>query len=381
MAEKEPLEPLAGAERDWDDLTPAIDDNDEAVAQRATADRLLRARRVESGLDSSEPTAISMGSPATRDAPVTGVSKTPVDSMPLPEVRELLDESVAVAGEGSAPTLNSAADETEQSAPVAAVAATEAEERASARELAVEDRPRWLKLRQFLMGMAVPVLTLALAVRVVASSAFLWFAYHRPGFPADTYGMNTEERMRLGSYGLDYILNFAPASYLGALRNEKNVTWFLPSEVEHMTDVKVVMLIAMTLAMILGLVAWMSSRTLKERAAGAVRRSLFAGSWATLALMAALGTLAFVGWERFFENFHHVFFPQGNWQFHASDTLIRLYPPQFWVDAGIAVALITLAITLLIMMLTWPTKLRKAREEKVAADRLELRRKLSSSVL
>ena len=36
-----------------------------------------------------------------------------------------------------------------------------------------------------------------------------------------------------------------------------------------------------------------------------------------------------------------------------------MYPPQFWVDAAIAVAALSMLIVLLLMGYTWPTRYRK----------------------
>ena len=97
-------------------------------------------------------------------------------------------------------------------APLSSLAASpEAAERAAAREDAVEDTPRFLKLRATLIALTVPLTVLMIAIRTVASAPFLWFEYHRPGFPEDSYGYYLIERMRLGSYGVDYINNFAPS--------------------------------------------------------------------------------------------------------------------------------------------------------------------------
>ncbi|MFW0170425.1 TIGR01906 family membrane protein [Rothia sp. P4278] len=220
------------------------------------------------------------------------------------------------------------------------------------------EKPRFLVLRRLIITLSVPLITLMLAVRFVASSAFLWAEYHRPGFPADTYGFDTAERMRLGSYGLDYILNLAPESYLADIQTG-GVAAFLPTEVEHMTDVKRVILCSLTLAALMLVAALLSARTLPTKAPGLVRSSLFTGSLLTLLLATALGVSGILGWESFFTTFHQVFFPQGNWQFRMSDTLIRLYPPQFWLDAALTAGIIVLLVTLVLLVSTWPTARRR----------------------
>ena len=266
-------------------------------------------------------------------------------------------------------------------APLSSLAASpEAAERAAAREDAVEDTPRFLKLRATLIALTVPLTVLMIAIRTVASAPFLWFEYHRPGFPEDSYGYYLIERMRLGSYGVDYINNFAPREYLARVTTgADNTLAFTEAEVNHMHDVKWVLLIATVAVAALFLVTLFSSISLRERAPGTIRRSLFTGAWITLGLIAVLGVVGFFGWEWLFTTFHQVFFPQGNWEFSVRSSLIRLYPPQFWIDAAIAVAVLVAAQITLLLVTTWPTKYRKLKAERRRQERQELRVKLASA--
>ena len=266
-------------------------------------------------------------------------------------------------------------------APLSSLAASpEAAERAAAREDAVEDTPRFLKLRATLIALTVPLTVLMIAIRAVASAPFLWLEYHRPGFPEDSYGYYLIERMRLGSYGVDYINNFAPREYLARVTTgADNTLAFTEAEVNHMHDVKWVLLIATVAVAVLFLVTLFSSISLRERAPGTIRRSLFAGTWITLGLIVVLGVVGAFGWEWLFTTFHQVFFPQGNWEFSVRSSLIRLYPPQFWIDAAIAVAVLVAAQITLLLVTTWPTKYRKLKAERRRQERQELRVKLASA--
>ena len=250
--------------------------------------------------------------------------------------------------------------------------------RASARAAAVNDRPRALRLRQLLIGLAVPLVSLVLGIRAVATTSFLVLEYHRPGFPADHYGFSADDRMTYGSYGLNYVTNLAPETYLSSLTTQSGTALFRPSEVGHMTDVKHVLAYATLAAVIAFIAALLAGRTLSNRAPGAIRRALFTGALGTLVLMVVLGVLGALGWESFFTTVHEIFFPQGNWMFRASDTLIRLYPPQFWVDAALTSAAVTLLTLGLLLALTWPTAHRRMRESKRVEQLREIRRMLSS---
>ena len=318
---------------------------------------------------------------ATASAPVTA-SSTPAQAAGVATA-----EAATTTGNSSrkyrTETTRTGQNQTvaDPNAPLSSLASSpEAAERAAARQDAMQDQPRLLKLRATLIALAVPLSVLMIAIRAVASAPFLWFEYHRPGFPEDSYGYYLIERMRLGSYGLDYINNFAPREYLARITTGADKTLaFTDAEVNHMHDVKWVLLIATLAVAVFVLVTLFSSLSLRERAPGVIRRSLFTGTWITLGLIVVLGVVGAFGWEWLFTTFHQVFFPQGNWEFSVRSTLIRLYPPQFWIDAAIAVAAIVAAQIVILLVATWPTTYRKLKAERRRQERQELRIKLASA--
>lgn len=234
-----------------------------------------------------------------------------------------------------------------------------ARDRRAAREAALDAKPPLARTLQVILAIAYPFLLMILAVRLVASSAFLWFAYQRPGFPADGFGFSTADRLTYGSYGVDYLNNVADSRYLSELRDPLGNPLFLNTEVQHMLDVKNVISATYLGGLILGIVVLVALFYLGKRYAGGIRRGLFAGAVATLALFAALTTTAVLGWDAFFTGFHKIFFANGTWTFNYSDTLIRLYPPQFWVDAAIAIGVLVVATATITLIATWPTGKRK----------------------
>ncbi|PVE16455.1 MULTISPECIES: TIGR01906 family membrane protein [unclassified Arthrobacter] len=249
----------------------------------------------------------------------------------------------------------------------------EAKRRAAERDEAFTSKPVMARVFQVLIAGFFPIMLLAAAIRAVTSPLFLWVEYHRPGFPADSFGFSTDDRMTYGSYTVDYILNWASPRYLGELVNSDGDQLFLDSEVGHMLDVKVVLVIsfAVALAMFVFTIAacWYLARTYP----GGVRRGLFAGALTTLILMIALTVTAILGWQTFFTQVHALFFADGTWTFRADDTLIRLFPAQFWMDAAITVAALVLIVTVVTLVLTWPTKGRRDRS-RLAGEAAQQRR-------
>ena len=46
-------------------------------------------------------------------------------------------------------------------------------------------------------------------------------------------------------------------------------------------------------------------------------------------------------------------------QFSLDDTLIRLFPSQFWIDAGIGIGALVLLASIVTLVLMWPTRRRR----------------------
>ncbi|WP_254678889.1 TIGR01906 family membrane protein [Arthrobacter sp. 24S4-2] len=235
----------------------------------------------------------------------------------------------------------------------------EVERRNAERELAANTKPVLPRVMQVLLAAFYPVILLVLAVRAVTSPLFLWVEYNRPGFPGDGYGFSTDDRMTYGSYAVDYLSNWSGPRYLGELVNRSGDPLFQQGEVSHMADVKLVILSAFGAGALLILLSIVAMIYLRRRSTGGVRRGLFAGSIVTLVIILGLGTLAVLGWEQFFTEFHRIFFANGTWTFSLEDTLIRLFPGQFWVDAGIVIGALVLIASIVTLILTWPTRKRR----------------------
>ena len=238
---------------------------------------------------------------------------------------------------------------------------SEAARRAAARDQAAAAKPALPRFLQVVVALFFPVIVVAAAIRAVATSSFLWLEYHRPGFPADRFGFSLDDRMTYGSYALDYVLNFAPPRYLGGLVTPEGEPLFLESEVGHMADVKGVLGLSFFIALVLLVLAVLACVHLARNYKGGIRRALFSGAVLTLVGIVVLTVLAVLAWQTFFTQVHALFFADGTWTFRVDDTLIRLFPEQFWTDSAVTVAVLVLAATILTLVLTWPTKARRDR--------------------
>lgn len=215
---------------------------------------------------------------------------------------------------------------------------------------------------------AFPFVALALAVRAVASGWFLAWTYSwRPGFPEDQYGFTDADRLHYGSYTVDFLFNLATERYLSDVVLPDGTPVFTSGEIAHMADVKDLIGI-LTLTAVIAAIGMIVFGLYKCRRGGSgISGSLRAGPILTVVLFGALAVLALLGWEQFFTGFHDVFFAEGTWTFYMDDSLIRLFPPQFWVDAGIALALIVLVLCVFAFCLSFAGRSAKRRTRRAEA--------------
>jgi integral membrane protein (TIGR01906 family) len=212
------------------------------------------------------------------------------------------------------------------------------------------------RLAQTYLIVTFPLLLVLIAARLVMTPLFLNFEYHRADFPDDPYGFTLEDRLTYAPFALNYLLNGEGIEYLGDLKFPNGAALYGADELRHMRDVKTLTQIAFGSAVGGGLIALAAGLYLARRRDGGLWRALFGGALLTLAIIAAIVILALVNWEFFFVGFHQLFFQGGTWYFPTSDTLIRLFPEQFWFDAALAIGGMTVVTALVVLVVTWRVK-------------------------
>lgn len=215
---------------------------------------------------------------------------------------------------------------------------------------------------QAIFTLLLPLLLAIGAGRLVMNTAFLNFEYTRAGFPEDSYGFTTEDRLNYGPLGIQYILNNEPNEFLGDLQlegakcyppNETACPAFNPLELQHMHDVQVVAQGLFTFAFWGAIAAFLIALVLwRFVSIAALRSALMRGSSLTIGIIIAIIITAIGAWDTFFAGFHSIFFAEGSWQFYYSDTLIRLYPEQFWFDAALLVGVLTTTAAALLWLIS-----------------------------
>jgi integral membrane protein (TIGR01906 family) len=106
-------------------------------------------------------------------------------------------------------------------------------------------------------------------------------------------------------------------------------------------------LVALLAIVALGLLLWRTSLR------SAVPAGLLAGSLATLAIAVLAVPVILLGFDGFFVRFHEIFFSGDSWQFSNADTLIRIYPEQFWIDVSRITAGLAVLQAIVLAALAW----------------------------
>ncbi|SEC43820.1 integral membrane protein TIGR01906 [Arthrobacter woluwensis] len=328
--------------------------------------------------DSARTEAFGTASPE----PVTPEPATPEPVTPeagaaqpgAPEAETTADESAARAEDEDQAPAGAPATVIQERLPTSALTVRapdeEVQKRQAARDAALAAKPVGPRVVKILSAIFLPLLLVIAAVRVVATPLFLWIEYFRPGFPGDGYGFSQEDRLTYGSYAVDYLSNFAGPRYLGDLVTASGTKLFRDPEISHMADVKMVTMTTWGVGALLAVLALVAIWYLGRRRDGSLRHAFFAASVVTLVIIVALGVVGFLGWDSFFTGFHEIFFANGTWTFTLQDTLIRLFPGQFWIDSAVTIAGLVFLTALITLICTWPTKRRREARKAVIAGRL-----------
>jgi integral membrane protein (TIGR01906 family) len=191
---------------------------------------------------------------------------------------------------------------------------------------------------------AVPIILVVMPIRVLMHPRWVYWEYGRPDFPSDYYGFTVQERTRLAIVGVESIIGPRGVVVLQEARLPDGSPAFNEREISHMRDVRtltgyiylaqVVLFVAAVIAAIV-LMRPPETRALAPAA-------LLKGVILTIVLLVALIVFVLVGFDTFFTAFHRIFFTGDTWLFNSADTLIRLYPPQFWFDAATAIGVTTI---------------------------------------
>ena len=210
-----------------------------------------------------------------------------------------------------------------------------------------------VRVLSVIVSILTPLTVLMLAIRSLIMPSYAQFAYSLPGFPDDPYGFSSVDRLHWSRPSIVYLVNTEDISYLSDLSFDDGEPTFNVRELRHMEDVKAVVT-GMRVALGISLAALFAITIVAKRGGWSqlLINAFHQGGWAVIGLIVAIILLVAVNFNSLFTWFHQIFFESGSWQFHLSDTLIRLFPMRFWRDAFVFVGLISLMIGGLVVFVT-----------------------------
>lgn len=212
-----------------------------------------------------------------------------------------------------------------------------------------------LTLVRWLVIVAMPFFLGMGTIRAIIAWDYPAFEYGR--IAPDMFGFSSAERLELAHGTLDYLQRPEPASEVIHLLEELRLPGsdrplYNASEIDHMIDVKNLADVIRWIAYVAGAIVVIGLAVLlipKARRPFGWRTVMLAGL-GTVIILAAIALLILVAWPIFFVQFHELLFPPGTWTFAYTDSLIRLFPEQFWFDIGVLISVTTLALGVLVAL-------------------------------
>jgi len=201
---------------------------------------------------------------------------------------------------------------------------------------------RRTKILKLFIIVLIPILIIITAIRLLATDQYLAFEYGKASFPPDPFGFTQQQRFDLASSSIHYVRAHLPSNALSK-QTLNGAPVYNPREVSHMADVRTVFQrifqvwqVTFIVLLVMGLILW-RKRELFSLASGSN-----SGGLLTSGIILSIALLAIFSWQFWFNIFHLFFFKPGSWLFSYSDTLIRLFPVQFWFDATLTISLLSL---------------------------------------
>ena len=215
---------------------------------------------------------------------------------------------------------------------------------------------RLTQILRLLIILLIPIFIVSGAARSLATDSYLAFEYGKTSFPSDSFGFTDQQRFILASTNIHYVRAHLPGDELSK-QTLNGVPVYNSREVSHMVEVQTVFQsvsrmwqAVFILLILLGFFLW------KKGERKVLTSAIQSGGLLTSGIIMSIALLAIFSWQFWFETFHLFFFKPGSWLFSYSDTLIRLFPVEFWFDATLTISLLSLAGGLLLALIGWRGK-------------------------
>ena len=200
------------------------------------------------------------------------------------------------------------------------------------------------------------VLSVVLIIFILFSASFFMVLSDRSFYDKSFDKQGTYDE--LGVQGVrntvDYLINYLTSGITetNKIDDIKELSIFSPEERSHLEDVHTAISWVKAIgvsALVLLIIFILRLSMLKDFNLN-LRRVLMYGSIATIAVLAIIFFLS-LNFGVFFEGFHRILFPQGNYTFTAQHLLIKLFPTSFFIDFSRKMFFHTLILSLILLFL------------------------------
>jgi integral membrane protein (TIGR01906 family) len=192
------------------------------------------------------------------------------------------------------------------------------------------------RISQIVIPILFPIVLTLLWLSILLSPLFIQLEYRRPGFPPDPFGFTLDERIHWADVSRIYLLSAEGPAYFDAFSLPGGQPLYNQREATHMADVQNLVGKAMILFAVCGPIFLVCAAFLFWKDRSVLRLALRNGILATFGIAATVVAIGLLAWDSLFVTFHHIFFTGDTWLFPMDNTLIRLFPVDFWQDIVIA---------------------------------------------
>ncbi len=205
---------------------------------------------------------------------------------------------------------------------------------------------RWLFM--FFVALGLVFFLIITSIRLLLTPLTPEIQYRLPNFPSDPYGFSLQDRLIWSKVSIRYLTDNLPLSFLQDQKLADGNPLYNERELSHMLDVQKLIQGAMLAWIILGLfLLFVRFLFWRWKRLPDYFHALSTGGWLTVGLIIAILAGVMIDFDGLFTTFHRLFFTGDTWLFYYSDSLIRLFPMEFWSNAFIAVGALTFTAGLL----------------------------------
>lgn len=209
------------------------------------------------------------------------------------------------------------------------------------------------KKKDFAEKKILVIVSIALLVFLILSASFFLVFFDKSFYDKEfnKYGQYDEFGVQGVRNTVDYLIKYLTSENRDIGKAE-GLSIFLPDERSHLEDVRNLINGAKVLSICSLIILFALALRLKKYPsfADSIRKILIYSSITMLGILAVIFLLS-LNFPAFFEGFHKLLFPQGNYTFPANYLLIKLFPEGFFNDYAKKMFFHTIIISLILLFL------------------------------